>query len=191
MKAHKNGEAERLRYRLDKLTDRHEAKALAAAKRPLAAELARLCTAFGLPDTPSTAPAAAPAELVLLLAIAYHAAAVQLELLGDPDTAVNYYINASRLASSQTGSPDGSATETACRLQSVLVRSRDAAARSNPRAKAALSLAESVGGELRDMFKSHRLKLRDAFESFDADGDGVIIAVSETVILLALPHRLY
>ena len=60
------------------------------------------------------------------------------------------------------------------RLLPVLVRSRDAAARRNPRCQAAVELAGDVGAELRRLFKQQRLKMRDAFDDFDIDGDGVV-----------------
>ena len=170
-------EVRRLRLAQKQARDRH--RAASAASPTVLAELTRLCGVFGL-DVEGGAAAAAQPEAadgeglqaewlsakVTLLAIAYHASAVEQELLKRHDQAVQSYIDAHNVARTRLGREHA--------LTAVLATSRDAAARNNPRSQQSRQLAAEVRRDLRAIFKSNRLTLTEEFAQFDTNKDGAI-----------------
>ena len=170
-------EVRRLRLAQKQARDRH--RAASAASPTVLAELTRLCGVFGL-DVEGGAAAAAQPEAadgeglqaewlsakVALLAIAYHASAVEQELLKRHDQALQSYIDAVNVARTRLGREHA--------LTAVLATSRDAAARNNPRSQQSRQLAAEVRRDLRAIFKANRLTLTEEFAQFDTNKDGAI-----------------
>ena len=171
---HLNRHDEAREVRLEQKQARDRQRNAAASSPTLLAEIQRLCKIFGLELRGAEEQTAEMVELeeswltakVTLLAAAYHNAGVQQEAVRQFDLAVQSYVDASNLARTHLGRDSD--------VTSMLVTSRDAAARENPKAQASKRLAGEVRQELRGIFKSHRLQLQDAFQQFDMNSDGVI-----------------
>lgn len=160
--------------RLEQKRARERQRAAVASSPTLLVEVQRLCKIFGLQLSSAADTPAEMAELeqswltakVTLLAIAYHNAGVEQEALRKYDLAVQSYSDATNLARTHLGRDSN--------LTWMLATSRDAAARENPKAQSSKRLATEIRRELRGIFKSHRMQLRDAFQQFDRNNDGVI-----------------
>ena len=172
LQLHKHEEAREVRREQKRARDRQ--RAAVASSPTLLVEIQRLCKVFGLQLTDTEEATAEMAELeeswltakVTLLAAAYHNAGVEQEALRNYDLAVQSYADATNLARTHLGR-DSNVTLT-------LAASRDAAARENPKTQSSERLVGEVTRELRGIFKSHRMQLRDAFQKFDTNNDGAI-----------------
>ena len=166
-------QARELRLVQKQAADRH--RAAANASPTLLVEIQRLCIVFGLQQPAEQAGATAEMQAledawvgakVSVLAAAYHNAGVQQEALKEYDLAVQSYVDATNIARTHLGRDSD--------LTSMLAASRDACARENPKSIASKRLAGEVRQELRGIFKSHRMQIKEAFRQFDLNGDGFL-----------------